>query len=269
MAWIESHQSLSKHRKTLATAGRLSVDRHKLIGHLHELWWWALDNVGVDGEITGLTSHEIAQAADWDGDPDTFLEALIHSGFIDRVASNEGEKLLLHDWYDYAGKLIEKRLQERERSRQRRRVAQETTSGQPAVNQRSTVGTVPYRTVPNSTLATTNKDDLPSMTEEERSILHELHQVQNYPRDILTDLDFIRNLSVEYPTVNILEEAKKWRTSKLDKPLKTKSNPRLQLRNWCANAAKWQSERSERSGRSGKPAGSTVKTGKYDDLVIR
>lgn len=109
----------------------------------------------------------------------------------------------------------------------------------------------------------------PDATPQERLILHEFKQIKGYPLDIPTDIEHIRSLAIDLPTVDILDEAKKWRTSKLDKPLKAKSNPRLQFRNWCANAAKWQSERSERSGRSGKPAGSTVKTGKYDDLVIR
>ena len=51
MAWIESHQSLSRHRKTLAVVAELKVDRHKLIGHLHELWWWALDNATAEGAL--------------------------------------------------------------------------------------------------------------------------------------------------------------------------------------------------------------------------
>ncbi len=129
MAWIESHQTLSRHRKTLKTAGRLSVDRHKLIGHLHELWWWGLDNVGVSGVIENSTSYEIAAAAQWDGDPDAFVEALIYGGFIDR----DGDKLQLHDWYEYAGQLIEKRIEERDRSRRRReeKKNQGATGGQP------------------------------------------------------------------------------------------------------------------------------------------
>lgn len=155
MAWIESHQSLSRHRKTLKTAGRLSVDRHKLIGHLHELWWWALDNVGVDGKLAEMTPFEIGLAAQWDGDHDEFVRALIDGGFID----DDGGCLALHDWYDYAGKLIERRLQERERSQQRRAQAKKEakqdakpTKEQPADDHRSTVGTVPNRTVPNSTI---------------------------------------------------------------------------------------------------------------------
>ena len=159
MAWIESHQSLSRHRKTLKTAGRLSVDRHKLIGHLHELWWWALDNVGVDGKLTDMTPFEIGLAAQWDGDHDEFVRALIDGGFID----DHGDCLALHDWYDYAGKLIERRLEERERSRRRRQQAkkeankkqeetQKTPKKQPSDDHRSTVGTVPNRTVPNQTI---------------------------------------------------------------------------------------------------------------------
>lgn len=160
MAWIESHQTLSRHRKTLKTAGRLSVDRHKLIGHLHELWWWGLDNVGVSGVIENSTSYEIATAAQWDGDPDAFVEALVYGGFIDR----DGDKLQLHDWYEYAGQLIEKRIEERDRSRRRReeKKNQGTTGGQPADGQAGDhtadhsatdgrpMATVPYPTVPNT-----------------------------------------------------------------------------------------------------------------------
>lgn len=159
MAWIESHQSLSRHRKTLKTAGRLSVDRHKLIGHLHELWWWALDNVGVDGRLSEMNAYEIATAAQWNGDHEDFVEALFEGGFLDK----DGNEWVLHDWYDYAGKLIERRIQERDRSRERRKQvtktpkeSQEETEQRPPDDQRSTVGTVPNRTVPNQTKDSNN-----------------------------------------------------------------------------------------------------------------
>lgn len=158
MAWIESHQSLSRHRKTIRTAGRLEVDRHKLIGHLHELWWWALDNVGIDGCLGDMDPFEVAMAAEWDGDAEAFVDALTEAGFIDK---NSDGTLSLHDWYDYAGKLIEAREVERERSRRRREEArqrrdQRTTSGRTADDRQTTVGTVPNRTVPNRT----NRDNV-------------------------------------------------------------------------------------------------------------
>jgi len=158
VAWIESHQSLAKHRKTIRAAGRLSVDRATLIGHLHFLWWWGLDNVGADGRLGDMTAYEIAAAAEWPGDPEQFLAALIEAGFIDDTPDG----LVLHDWYDYAGKLIERREAERERSRQRRATRQTsegqpagnraTTGGRPADGRATTGGTVPNLTVPNLTI---------------------------------------------------------------------------------------------------------------------
>lgn len=109
------------------------------------------------------------------------------------------------------------------------------------------------------------------VTPTERLILHELKTTPSYPFDIARDLQHIRSLFVDYPTVDVLSLIKKWKSWLLEPKhqLKKSSNPRLQLRNWCENEAKWQKKRSERGGRSGKPAGSTVKTGKYDDLIIR
>jgi len=72
----------------------------------------------------------------------------------------------------------------------------------------------------------------------ERAILHELKQVPDFPDDYTRNLTFIRALAVDYPNLDLLEQAKKWRVYKLDKPLKPKSNPRLQFRNWCEIATK-------------------------------
>src|SRR5688572_14999791 len=121
MAWIESHQSLSRHRKTLRAAALLKLDRHKLLGHLHELWWWALDNTPPDGYLGALSYEEIAQGADWPTkDAERFVRALLAAGFLDADDHEAETNLRLHDWYDYAGKLNDRRDKERERSRQRR-----------------------------------------------------------------------------------------------------------------------------------------------------
>ncbi len=241
MAWIESHQSLSRHRKTLKTAGRLSVDRHKLIGHLPELWWWGVDNVGVDGRMDDLTSYEIGYAAQWDGDHDEFVEALIYGGFLRK----DGSCYILHVWYDYAGKLIERRDQERERSRRRREESKaddekdeisdpQTTNGRPVVDQRSTVGTVQYSTVPNSTVP-----DMYIMSENEEKFIELLGSIKNYPLERERDLEMYQTLQERYPKLDLIEALRDWKAYKLDKPLTKKSNARAQLNNAFRKYLEW------------------------------
>ena len=154
MAWLEIHQALPAHRKTLAAADALDMHPVHFMGHIITFWLWALDNV-PDGNLDEVSARMIARAAQWEGDPDTLLNTLIEVGFIDQ----DDDGLAIHDWYDYAGKLMEQRAKERERSRKRRaeqrRRPQEkdrgSTAGHPEDDREKTVGTVPNRTVPNST----------------------------------------------------------------------------------------------------------------------
>lgn len=92
----------------------------------------------------------------------------------------------------------------------------------------------------------------PEYTDMERKILAELKAVEGYPFDFAKDLDYIRDLAVQFPTLDLLAEAKKWRTYKRDKPLSQKSNPRLQFRNWCEKAFQWQQKKEVR--RNGEPS---------------
>lgn len=137
-----------------------------LIGHLHLLWWWSLE-YAPDGNLSDFDSFEIADAAGWDGDPDTFIEHLVDCGPGDKPGFLErnGEygapdesmigNLVIHDWWDYAGKLIAKRQADAERKRKGRAKAEnETSQDRPTDVQRTSngrhpdvAGTVPYRTV--------------------------------------------------------------------------------------------------------------------------
>ncbi|MDR0397416.1 MAG: hypothetical protein LBH66_08960 [Oscillospiraceae bacterium] len=40
--WIEMHDDLPDHIKTITTAAALRVDKDALVGKLHRLWQWAL-----------------------------------------------------------------------------------------------------------------------------------------------------------------------------------------------------------------------------------
>lgn len=115
MAWIELHQSVWTHRKTLMLGHALGLPPAYAAAHMMQLWCWALDNA-QDGDLTGLPPAVVAAGAGWAGDPDLFVEAAVTVGYLDR----DGDSLRIHDWHDYAGKLIERREQQRERMRQAR-----------------------------------------------------------------------------------------------------------------------------------------------------
>jgi DNA-binding MarR family transcriptional regulator len=82
-----------------------------------------------------------------------------------------------------------------------------------------------------------NNNNNYNMSAEEKKILKVLQQVENYPFEFEKDLDFVREKMEDFPDVDFLQEIKKWKTYKLDNPLKKKSNPRLQIHTWINNAS--------------------------------
>lgn len=112
-----------------------------VIGHMVCLWTWALDNA-PDGDLTDVQAVVIATGAEWTGDAGAFVEALVEVGFLDRSP----DSLQIHNWDDYAGKLIARRTSDRERKR-----ALRASAGNPEDVRRKSAPTVPYPTVPNRT----------------------------------------------------------------------------------------------------------------------
>lgn len=134
-AWIESHQTLREHPKIYKLMDLLQISRAEVIGHLHMLWWWAID-YAPRGNLAEFGSQSLAKAADWQKDPDEFVKALQDSGFL-----TDGESgLEVHDWLDYCGELIKKRLLRE--SERRRKLAEIGRQFPPKAA---------YRTVPNRT----------------------------------------------------------------------------------------------------------------------
>ena len=114
MAWIKSFQELRHHPKTNRFSRFCGVPLAQAIGHLHIFWWSALDYV-PDGDLSGLDDEEIAGLAGWEGEAATFVDALCRSRFIDDV----GNGYIIHDWGEYAGRLIDDREKKREQDRER------------------------------------------------------------------------------------------------------------------------------------------------------
>lgn len=158
MAWIESHQELARHPKTKRLSRLLGISTPAAVGHLHFLWWWAMD-YAQDGELSRYDDSDIADACEWDGDPKVLVSSFVEAGFIDET----DDGLVIHDWFDYAGRLIEKREQNRERKRRSRAAKQinsETAEsvtrlsrGQSEDDQMSHRATQPNPTIPNQTIS--------------------------------------------------------------------------------------------------------------------
>lgn len=135
MAWLQVHQTLKDHRKLFDAADALEIPPAHMMGLLVSFWMWALDNA-PDGNLNGITPRMIARAAQWEGGAEKFTEALKNAGFLD---IHEDGTLEIHDWYEYAGKLIDRRVTERERSRSRRAAAAASADGT-AADQQTTDG---------------------------------------------------------------------------------------------------------------------------------
>lgn len=102
MAYVPSHQELRDHPKTRKASRHAGVSLPAMIGHLHLLWWWALDHA-PDGDLSKFDADDLADAALWEGDPETFVRALrdCGPGGSDGFLDGDGK---LHDWDSYGGK---------------------------------------------------------------------------------------------------------------------------------------------------------------------
>lgn len=147
MTWIESHQELGRHPKTRKAARLLGISAPTMVGHLHYLWWWAMD-FAQNGDLAETDAADICEGAMWEGDPVLFLGTLADVGFLDR----EGDAYHLHDWQEYAGKLIERRRIDAERKRSERTPSIKDGVQRMSAGRRTPSGvTVPDPTVPDPT----------------------------------------------------------------------------------------------------------------------
>jgi len=133
LAWIQSHQALGRHPKLKMLARLLKTTMPAAVGHLHYLWWWALD-YAPEGDLLGYDSAVIAEAAAWKGRPATFIDAMLSSRFLEQVDGG----YRLHDWDEYAGRLVKTRQKDASRKREERaskrtpEPQERTSSGRPA-----------------------------------------------------------------------------------------------------------------------------------------
>lgn len=118
-----------------------------MIGTLVSLWLWALDNA-QDGSLEGVSDKTIARVCDFpEKKAGKLMEALLKHGFVDC----DGDHYIIHDWYDYAGKLMDRREKDRERKKKPLKKQQDfqwSSGGNPEEVTGNSYATVPNRTIP-------------------------------------------------------------------------------------------------------------------------
>ena len=118
--WIQIYSNLPQHKKTSLLAEKLHLTSAWVhpnvlaVGMLVHLWTWAIQNA-YDGDLSDCSDRTIADACQWRKKPQTLVQALIESGWID------GEERKLHDWEEYAVLLMQ--IEEDRRQKLRDRVA--------------------------------------------------------------------------------------------------------------------------------------------------
>lgn len=116
MAWIEIHQGLVHHHKVMRLRAAMGWNLSETLGFLVRFWLWALDSAqngcvdgftwpGVAEEVLGLRKDHSAKAFD----------AMVSVGLLDELPDGKHQ---IHDWADYAGRILESRAAKRERDRE-------------------------------------------------------------------------------------------------------------------------------------------------------
>ncbi len=101
MPWIESHQELERHPKTLDLMTSMGWDLDITIGKLHRFWWWCVD-YAEDGDLRKHNDNRLSAAVGvLPGASKQFIEAMVQSGWIDRKPY-----FRVHDWWHYFGEFL-------------------------------------------------------------------------------------------------------------------------------------------------------------------
>jgi hypothetical protein len=119
--WIPSQAGLRGNPKTRRAARALGIPVPHLVGHLHCLWWWALE-YAPDGDVEDFEHEDLADAAGWEGDAEAFVAALFDAGAKGRAGflAQENGRLVIHDWEDNQGSQYRGRILAAQRKRAQR-----------------------------------------------------------------------------------------------------------------------------------------------------
>lgn len=198
-----------------------------MIGHLHLLWWWALE-IAPDGDLSPFDREDLADAAGWTGDADVLITALIDCGPGDSFGflDLEDGALSLHDWQEYGGR-YGKRVQAAKTAAAARWKGKE----EPASDANA------LRTHEVTHDEGTAEERRGEESREEKKKAKTRMRVDWSPDP--SNLDRLRE---RFPKVVIDQEVEAFRDYWLSKG-ETRADWNASLRTWITNAEKWRQER--------------------------
>lgn len=94
------------HPKTKRLARTLGIGLAQAVGHLELLWHWTA-RYAPAGDIGRYDDAEIAEGCAWEGDPATFIAALLACPWVD---ASETHRLVVHDWPEHADDAVHRAL---------------------------------------------------------------------------------------------------------------------------------------------------------------
>jgi len=204
----------------------LDSDVWRMSYHARCIFFWLLMSVNYEtGEL--MTSYQkiIDGVSSTAGKPLTIkqvrvaIEGMKRADVVSKIGQTEGQKILhlkvLH-WDKYQASQGQTSGQ---------------TEGRPPVQDRAAF----IRTEEGKNTAV-KSITVKSTTVEERVALAALNSAPGYKFDFDAALEFVREMIVEFPNIDVPEEIKAWRNWLRDKPLKSTSRPHAQIRNWLKRA---------------------------------
>ena len=104
MAWIESHQGLERHPKTVHLMTLMGWGLDETVGKLHRFWWWCVDYC-EDGNLDGINDAQLGFAVGIQGAKETkaFVTAMVAACWLDRSPGT----FQVHNWWKYIGHFVQ------------------------------------------------------------------------------------------------------------------------------------------------------------------
>jgi len=119
--WIPMYETLTDHPKLKRLRRGLQVQPAEAVGTLALLWLFTIEHA-ADGDLSGFSDEDLADAVYWAGEAAVLVRALTQAGFLD------GDRQI-HDWPAHVGRFLEQRAHNAERQARWRARRQESSNG--------------------------------------------------------------------------------------------------------------------------------------------